>query len=98
MGFIDDLVYGRKKTINENKWQSHVEKDLANKGFNERERQEVRMNFFGDLKEEGHLQQGLDAQEIETGIKRMKDNPKAHPFREEQVDTIGEVLKKNLEE
>ena len=69
---------------------------LHHKGFSGREIDQVEMIFRADLNESSQYEQGIDAKEIEKGVKWMKKNKSSHGLSSNRIDTIESALKSKL--
>jgi hypothetical protein len=69
---------------------------LHQKGFSSREIDEVEMIFRADLNEPSQYESGIDAKEIERGIKWMRANKRSHFISEGKIDILEDVLKAKL--
>jgi hypothetical protein len=69
---------------------------LHHKGFSSREIDEVEMIFRADLNEPSQYEQGIDANEIDRGIKWMKSNKRSHFLSEGKIEILEDVLRGKL--
>lgn len=65
-------------------------------GFTKKELDEVTQIFRADLDELSVQQQGISSEEIERGIKWMRDNTKIHKISPRKVDILERALKGKL--
>lgn len=68
---------------------------LADKGFDQKARDRVREIFMGDLNED-HLQDGIDAKEIERTMTWLRANKTKHILTDKQLDILETELKERL--
>jgi len=54
------------------------------------------MIFRADLNEPSQYESGIDAKEIERGIKWMRANKRSHFISEGKIDILEDVLKAKL--
>ncbi len=69
---------------------------LYHKGFSAREIDEAEMIFRSDLNEPGEYERGIDAKEIDQGIKWMKENKRSHILSDKKIDILEKTLKSKL--
>ena len=63
--------------------------------FSERERDRIEEIFRGDLDESGDFS-GIDAGELERGIKYLREHKSSHNFSDEQIDLVEKELRERL--
>ncbi len=69
---------------------------LHHKGFSSREIDEVETVFRADLNEPSQYQSGIDANEIERGVRWLRENKSKHILSDNRIDDIEEALKSKL--
>lgn len=65
-------------------------------GFTRKELDEVSQIFRADLDELSVQQQGISSDELEKGIRWMRENMKIHKISPHKIDTLEQVLKGKL--
>ncbi|MDA1334483.1 MAG: hypothetical protein O2794_00505 [bacterium] len=66
---------------------------LLRKGFSDADVDAVMMTFRGDIEE---VDVGITKQELERGLKWLRDNKSRHSLSDSQIDTLKEVLESKL--
>ncbi|MBU1091359.1 hypothetical protein KKA27_00625 [Patescibacteria group bacterium] len=69
---------------------------LYSTGFSETNVNDVHKVFRGDLDESLDSEKGIDAGEIERGIKWLGENKSKHSLSSGQIETLESVLRKKL--
>ena len=69
---------------------------LHHKGFSSREIDEVETVFRADLNESTEYERGIDADEIERGVKWLKENKTKHILSDGRINDVEEALKSKL--
>ncbi len=69
---------------------------LRANGFMENHTNTIRMLFSGDLKESLSDERGIDANELERGIKWLRENIGKHHFSLRQIDILEKEMKEKL--
>lgn len=91
MGFFDS---GPSKKVSGQEFDD-IRKNLANHGFNERERDKVKEIFRGDMDEDGSYK-GIDSQEAAKTLKWMEENKNVHGLSQQKIDILKEQINKHL--
>jgi len=91
MGFFD----AHKPRITKDE-MSEARSVLYSKGFNDRDINEINKIFRGDMHESRDIDAGIDAKELEAGIKWLKDNPSSHKLPASKIAILEQVLKKKI--
>ena len=90
--FFDD----NKPKVTDDEWRKQVRYALSGRGLNEREINFVEMIFYGDFHEKRYEDKGLQADEIERGIKMLKEKRNLHTLTDKQISIVEEELMKKL--
>lgn len=78
--------------VTEYEFENKLESKLRSKGLKRREVDEVKQLYRLSVYEGRARDKGLDQEEIDHGIKWLKENPRSHRLREENIDHVKEVL------
>ncbi|MFH1769859.1 MAG: hypothetical protein ABH833_04325 [Parcubacteria group bacterium] len=84
-----------KKIVSEREFRD-VRSRLRSRGLSGDEVDKVGMIFRADIDEPESMQRGIDEQEIERGIKWMRENTRIHRLSQSRIDIIDEELRKRL--
>ena len=94
MGIFD--FDNSKPRVTSDEFHKKVRNELYTKGFTHKELDQLEGIFGGDMNEGQHREKGIDASEIDRGVKWLRDNQHSHTFSEKQIDEIDAHMKKHL--
>lgn len=75
----------KKPRITKREFAEELNTALYNKGFEERERNQVEMIFHGALYEKSEYEEGIQEEEVDRAIAWLRANMQKHHLSESQI-------------
>ena len=91
MGFF----WNTKPKVSKGEFQK-IRNYLYSKGFSHKELERVEEIFRADIDESGSYEQGISGEEVNKGIKWMRENMNDHHISSSKIDLLEKALRSKL--
>jgi len=85
-----------RKKITKQEFEKKVMYALQGDGFTQKQREEVKNTFRGDLYEKHHSDRGITEYELEHGLDWMKNHKHTHGLSDSKLDELETEMRKHL--